>query len=749
MSTSTKQHSIADQLKDEKELVRATYFGEYSISQDKVNIFGHVLNYVKVLSVSVNEDKTLIGFTSYDKEENKYFANIIENPLRCLSFHEKLHNDYPSFQFLRGKGTSAMLFIRDEKIEVYNVYFKGNNESQKITAHPHLKHKVTENFRWFEYDSKNEILYAIIQKPKQNNGRDTYYEFVVFHFKDKKPELIYKTHLDISLELNQYMYSKDHISVIRFKENVDSYCICHQHYSEDKSRIRISIFVLYHYLKISYTIPIERKDRYCPSKVIFDRIGDLLVIYLPNHFIHILECSVDHHPLLSLKLSGEEATRFFDETQKRPYVVVSRLLNNEGRNTLIEKTTNTLYEYDINENFLYKILDLNDPDVDIQVLLIALLHKRDTKLALGLVKKITKERPKTASSKLFKQFLLGALLNETLLFFMRIEEAPLEKLSSYLPLPTTPLPLEKLLEIGAEIEDIEIGNFENVSQDKMKKRDRIDLSTIDWKSSDKERITQSSFRRKLVSFFKGEDYQSLNMNQDNSKCTDPLRNELISAYYEHIFEPMSKEIKISKGLYFWSHEFRNIQSILSDMLYQSIVDTINDLNTSDAFRLLSQFHCAIEDLLLPIPVDFPTHFTLLGYKALPRHLFVQYLENQVFYVTKSFVKNEILTPKNIKEDIAFIQLILSYLSESESIELIKEYHLDNDYIIENLLSKGLECNNVVDIEDLLDSEFLPSSIYLKTVNENLGEEDYNLIEEVIKQKYLNMFQLCEIKNNEY
>lgn len=656
-----------------------------------------------------------------------------------MAFHKKSNNDFSSFYFLRGKGTSAILHTRDEKIEIYNVYVKGNNESQKITAHPHLKHKVTESFRWFEYDSKNEILYVIVQKSKQNIGRDSYYEFLVFHFKDKKPELVYKAHLDISLELNQNMYSKDHICVLRFKENVDSYCICHQHYSEDKSRIKISIFILYHYLKISYTIPIERKDQYCPSKIIFDRIGDLLVIYLPNHFIHILECSVDHLPLLSLKLSGEDATRFFDETLKNPTVVVSGLLNNEGRNTLIDKTSNVLYEYELNESFLYKILDLNIPDLDIQVLLIALLHYRDTKLALGLVKKIVKDRPKNSSSKLFKQFLLGALLNETLLFFMRIEEAPLDKLSSYLPLPTTPIPLERLLEIGAEIEDIEIGYFENGTQDKMKKKDRIDLSTIDWKSSDKDKITQPSFRRKLVSFFKGEDYQSLNMDQDNSKCTDPLRNELISAYYEHIFEPMSKEIKISKGLHFWSHEFRNIQSILSDMLYQSIVDSLNDLSTGEAFRLLSQFHCAIEDLLFPIPVDFPTHFTLLGYKALPRHLFVQYLENQVFYITKSFVKNEILTPKKIHEDIPFIQLILSYLSESESIELIKEYHLDDDYTIENLLSKGLESNCSVDIEDLLDSEFLPSSIYLKTISENLGDEDYNLVEDVVKQKYLSMF----------
>eukprot|EP01121_Diplochlamys_sp_Union-15-3_P007086 TRINITY_DN1771_c0_g1_i4.p1 TRINITY_DN1771_c0_g1~~TRINITY_DN1771_c0_g1_i4.p1 ORF type:complete len:100 (+),score=15.31 TRINITY_DN1771_c0_g1_i4:68-367(+) len=81
------------------------------------------------------------------------------------------------------------------------------------------------------------------------------------------------------------------------------------------------------------------------------------------------------------------------------------------------------------------------------------------------------------------------------------------------------------------------------------------------------------------------------------------------------------------------------------------------------FRILSNFHCALEELMFPFPKGFHEDFVKLGFYCLPRNVFLQYLERQVFELTPSFVDQVMRDLGVSEEDTQFKNMLLVSLEE--------------------------------------------------------------------------------------
>lgn len=55
------------------------------------------------------------------------------------------------------------------------------------------------------------------------------------------------------------------------------------------------------------------------------------------------------------------------------------------------------------------------------------------------------------------------------------------------------------------------------------------------------------------------------------------------------------------------------------------------------FHLLEYFYCALEELNLPIPCGFFTHFGNIGVDILSKRMLIQYVNHDMFCVTNSFI----------------------------------------------------------------------------------------------------------------
>lgn len=660
-----------------------------------------------------------------------------------LVFHKSISEGYSHFTFLRQKGTSTILSIRDGRVDLLRIYTK-SDASKSITAHPQMAHKVAENLRWFEWDRRLGLLYILTQNMKVPGQ----YDFVVFAFPEKRPSRIYKTTLELDIALNPTsLYAKDLFKVQRFGDMHDNaFCLCQQHSREKEGGIDVTVYILHHGMKMSYTIPCSSPEL-DKSQVVFDRIDDLLMIYLPGYFIHLLDCSIDHPPVISLKLHGEEYANLLGHQKKgeaielQPYIFLSE--RKDITNVLMTQSGRILYEYRLEASCIDRILAIGDPALDLQALLLSLLHFKDTELSFYVIRTICTLRPTFVSAELFKQFLIGTLHND---FVMSLKNEILpRKLSNFMPLYTKSYPLETLLKTGCPVDNVAVAEMDTCP-DRPKRRDRFYFSSIDWRKVDKDRTTQTSSFRKFLSstvgkFIGGSDMQTSELDQDND-CNDPYRNALINAYIEYIFEPLSKEVKVNKSGLSLASELRNMQSHLSGVLYESITDATAEAPLKTQFLVLSHYHCAIEELMYPTPWKFPKHFAELGYQALPRNMFMQYLERNVFFITKDFVATAMYQLKKTPEDISFANFLLSYLTQREALDLVHRNHFDDDYVVENILMNETDKASKIDMDNLVNPEFLPLAMYIESLKgrEDIQEEQVKFIEDVSKHKFMAMLK---------
>lgn len=69
------------------------------------------------------------------------------------------------------------------------------------------------------------------------------------------------------------------------------------------------MYLLFHKLKLDFTIPSTTIDNekldIDKTRVLFDSISDMLLIYVPKCYLQFIDCAPDHYPSFSLSLYGK------------------------------------------------------------------------------------------------------------------------------------------------------------------------------------------------------------------------------------------------------------------------------------------------------------------------------------------------------------------------------------------------------------------------------------------------------------
>lgn len=278
-----------------------------------------------------------------------------------------------------------------------------------------------------------------------------------------------------------------------------------------------------------------------------------------------------------------------------------------------------------------------------------------------------------------------------------------------------------------------------------KRLPRINLAQLDWRHVPEDFIPQQTVFKKLIGavgrIFGSAD-ETAPKEQKDEEYHDPRRLFITGAYCKHFFENMSSTVKVTRAECFeWASHYRSLQAAAVGKLYSFIHVCAGEMSHHLLFQVYSTFHEILEELLLPVPNDFYTKYTVAGYFCLPRHIFVQYAEHGIFHLTRQFVEQlEVRTP----EDANFKYLMLSYLPKEDALAVLRTMQPEGAlYVAEDAVSSEQDNTVDVDLEDIPPNEFLPVGAYHLALakKKTLSPQNYKFVCETTSKQYKKPTQL--------
>mmetsp|Transcript_17905 Transcript_17905/g.53799 ORF Transcript_17905/g.53799 Transcript_17905/m.53799 type:complete len:964 (+) Transcript_17905:446-3337(+) len=88
-------------------------------------------------------------------------------------------------------------------------------------------------------------------------------------------------------------------------------CLCQQHVPTEQSlSLRVTVFVLHHQCRLDFEVPLRQLtwQRVRVSRVFFSAVAGQLMVYVPGHYLRLLDCSHNHPPTAGLCVLGRHAS---------------------------------------------------------------------------------------------------------------------------------------------------------------------------------------------------------------------------------------------------------------------------------------------------------------------------------------------------------------------------------------------------------------------------------------------------------
>ncbi|EFA78904.1 hypothetical protein PPL_08372 [Heterostelium album PN500] len=472
--------------------------------------------------------------------------------------------------------------------------------------------------------------------------------------------------------------------------NGNGLCLCHQEESNN-TLIRISIYLLHLKQRIRYSIPLHSIDGGFLSiqitRVLFDCIGNLLMIYIPGNFLQFIDCSSDHDPCFGLTLHYDLSSPIKEasshdssdilSTRTRPLpnkistsIIPYYLTNHKDKNKpdqyLFDYQHGILYRFQFERESILKLFNKDsiskyslEPGTEIRAMHLTNIHVNDSEIMVRILASVCNETS-LISSDLLKEYLLGStykILRDNKLDNQYLQILPVTSIEA---LDSTSKPRLKDLELAAITTQIPANIAPTKKEDPNKKRLKsFQVTKPDILQRETTLATFPGFLKNFFSDFKSEDTTirkssgsestlspqkqvaptskialasniSLDGYEENPLGDIQSYSANLADYFLQISQKESKE-KLTE----WANSYKNVQINVVNTLYAHLRKNIinNDSHEtvsirshpkrSQLFRVMEKLYTAIEELSCPFPKDFFSHFTILGFYCLTRTVFLQ------------------------------------------------------------------------------------------------------------------------------
>eukprot|EP01087_Luapelamoeba_hula_P023032 TRINITY_DN8408_c0_g2_i1.p1 TRINITY_DN8408_c0_g2~~TRINITY_DN8408_c0_g2_i1.p1 ORF type:complete len:1045 (-),score=124.78 TRINITY_DN8408_c0_g2_i1:36-2840(-) len=536
-------------------------------------------------------------------------------------------------------------------------------------------------------------------------------------------------------------------------------CLCQQHSAEvtgpssSTSNIKVTIYVLHHRLKLKISIPIQTfapvesaEAKITNTRVLFDSIGDMLLIYVPGHYLQFIDCGEEHDPCPSLQFSGYKFATLLplqqrvDKSEASPAgveketgyqslpcalsidtMITSTSQSDLRGHTLLDAKNGIIYEYTLSREAVVKVFDSNAPEQHVYALHLATVHMKDAELVDKIMRYMCTKRPDMLTRALLKEYLVGTPYQEIRSKNMEPHLLALLPVSSMTSLFDHCYQVRKkqnrTFMVCHKLDIPLTPNNKRIINREQKARYAGSATVSDTSAA-------APSLHKFIFSFLGLDNQGRTapesprnscppgMDGQPAPNSDPSNSrwDFVEALTSYMQSCYPKETK-SKCLA-WAKDYSEQQMEQSNLLLKYISDTVHGFVR---FQVLELFHSVLEELNYPAPAQFAAEFAFLGYSYLPRNVFLQYVERKVFRVTDSLLDSigAHLSPRN-PADVSFVYALAEQMDDKHQITralkshpqykrvLVEHFHtqLRNPLMAESELAQHNE------------SFFMPASIFL-------------------------------------
>ncbi|XP_066489769.1 gamma-secretase-activating protein isoform X2 [Tiliqua scincoides] len=315
-----------------KSIGRHTCIGLYDLHSKKNE---HLYTFEKdlhVISCSVNHEKTLlVCFLQSTKEErvnllfepvSKSLTLLIEicpvnnvKVLKAVDTHVRVQFLYPVAETNTLQESSLFLVSEDKYVEKFDIRVVKEGQKVVIENSSQLqRERIVDDLIWAQWDMLEQRLFYIV--PKESRDTLNCLQF----YSDKNFKLLLEAPLDISLAdekltlVNlEYDCYQDQEIVPRplnlkvFTSETGSLCICYSQAPVSPGEVTYTVSFLHEGYSKTYTVALQRVDSLEVNGLTFLNLDSYVAVYLPGHFLHLL--NIRHPDLMCYNffLTGEDA----------------------------------------------------------------------------------------------------------------------------------------------------------------------------------------------------------------------------------------------------------------------------------------------------------------------------------------------------------------------------------------------------------------------------------------------------------
>eukprot|EP01112_Ceratiomyxa_fruticulosa_P019381 TRINITY_DN6334_c0_g2_i1.p1 TRINITY_DN6334_c0_g2~~TRINITY_DN6334_c0_g2_i1.p1 ORF type:complete len:1040 (-),score=189.52 TRINITY_DN6334_c0_g2_i1:92-3211(-) len=317
---------------------------------------------VIITGASISEDRALLIFTVKVSDphdplnthsvvggtDGVHSSHIVELSPIGKTYSMDISLGFHKICFVYGigeRGSSYAIVILPDEVIMVQITTKMEAGYVAISKKEKKRTSLNKRHVWYQFDMTRSILYLL--SPKSAKSVTDEYVLKCFQFAHHKYNTFYEIPLFISLppplspalglsssssnpsriESNfPYPYViggllpvvQPHITLVRLSGN--GQCLCIQREVDSVCTIRVTIYFLHLKMRLDYAIPMTNLEggwsEYSKLRLVFDSIGNLLLVYLPGHFLQLLDCGEDHAPCLSLTMCGKEMATAIPDSQE-------------------------------------------------------------------------------------------------------------------------------------------------------------------------------------------------------------------------------------------------------------------------------------------------------------------------------------------------------------------------------------------------------------------------------------------------
>ncbi|XP_074873213.1 gamma-secretase-activating protein isoform X2 [Carettochelys insculpta] len=639
---------------------------------------------LRIISCSINNEKTLlaVSFLQSTKEER---ANQLLQPVsNCLTLLIEIHpvNNvrvlkavdtcirvqflYPLVDRSPFPESHLLLVSEDKYIEQFHIHVVTEDHHKVVIQNSGQlpRDRVADDLIWAQWDKTEQRLFYIVPKESRNLLR------CVQFYPDENFNLILEALLDIPLRdtglkfVHFGYYCQDQeietrsLNLEVFTNKTGSFCLCYSQASDIPKEVTYSVSFLHKGYSKTFTVALQRTDFPQVKEVAFLNLDYYVAVYLPGHFLHLL--NTQHPDLIcyNLFLTGEDA---------RISMLPNSAIQSPFKSAIWDCCSGRMFAVTINEGALLQFLWNSKLDSDrLAALHCALLHVRNTTdMEMQIIQWISENLSACYTFDPIQEFIIASLY-----WAMCPETSKLDKLLPYtsllywngiIPGITCVTEIVSLPELKVQnckgfweklnlnLECVKYAEphlhynnnvlrrdwYKLLSEEKAEERRATTYLRNIFENAKKvlSNLAAWNLEERLVPLFQEEDYQQrLLMGLMVAQLKDHLIRHL-----QYIGKKKIDQIVLDYVSKLLDLICRIMEAIWRKYNLQSCVLCLDERGSAAefaAFHMMSRILEAASGMCMPLPPGFHTLHMELGVRCLPLHTLLHYIDNGVLQLTE-------------------------------------------------------------------------------------------------------------------